>query len=122
MTTSDNQNPVAHSAGLPIAAVVLLSALIGFQSIPSDPDLWFHLADGRMILANGCVPSADPFSFTRANELWVPHSWLFDVLAATSWDRLGPRATEAVMALAYMVTFVVSFRIPQSHRESEARG
>ncbi|MCH8806683.1 MAG: hypothetical protein IH986_11415 [Planctomycetes bacterium] len=91
--------------------VVLLTALIGFQSIPSDPDLWFHLADGRMILANGCVPRADPFSFTRANELWVPHSWLFDVLAATSWDRLGPRTSEALMALAYMVTFVVLFRM-----------
>jgi hypothetical protein len=90
---------------------MLLTLLIGFMPMPVDPDLWFHLAGGERIVATGQVPRGDPFSFTRENAMWVPHSWLFDVGTALSWHHLGPRATEAVMALVFMLTAILSFSL-----------
>ena len=88
--------------------LVLLSLHLGFVPIARDPDLWFHLADGRHILATHAVPDTDPFSLTRQGQLWVPHSWLFDIGVSLSWQWMGPRATEAVMAVVYMMTMMVS--------------
>lgn len=96
---------------IPMSLVILLTLLIGFIPIPRDPDLWFHLADGDYILKHGQVPQADPFSFTKTSELWVPHSWLFDVAAALSWRDLGPRFTEVIMAFVFMSTMLISFHL-----------
>jgi hypothetical protein len=43
-----------------------------------DPDLWWHLANGRYILAHG-VPQTDVYSFTAVGHTWVVHEWLSDV-------------------------------------------
>ncbi|MBU0719140.1 MAG: hypothetical protein KJ749_12895, partial [Planctomycetes bacterium] len=96
---------------IPASVVILLTLLIGFTPIPSDPDLWFHLADGDYILKHGQVPQADTFSFTKTGELWVPHSWLFDVATTLSWRHLGPRSTEGIMAFVFMSTMLISFNL-----------
>lgn len=96
---------------LPAGILVVLATLVGFVALPADPDLWFHLADGEYILANGQVPQTDLFSFTRAGELWVPHSWLFDVIVTGLWHRLGPRAAEACLALVFMPAILLAFGI-----------
>lgn len=96
---------------LPLALTLILAVLIGFQPIPSDPDLWFHLASGERILAGDGVPRTDPFSFTRAGQPWTPHSWLFDAGVAAMWHEFGPRAAEAAFTLVYMLAFAVSFQI-----------
>ncbi|MCG3128003.1 MAG: hypothetical protein CHACPFDD_02876 [Phycisphaerae bacterium] len=96
---------------MPRAVAVVLAALIGFVPIPRDPDLWFHLADGEYILTHGHVPQRDPFSFTRRDAPWVPHSWLFDVLAAASFRTSGARGAEAGMALVFAGAIAISFEI-----------
>ena len=99
------------AAALPTAAVVLLALAIGFMPIPYDPDLWFHLADGRWIVRQWDVPQVDVFSFTRSGKLWVPHSWLFDVGVYLSWSRLGPRAAEGLMAVVFAGAMVLAYRL-----------
>jgi hypothetical protein len=96
---------------LPAAVLMLLTLLIGFMPLPIDPDLWFHLADGEYILGSHHVPTTDPFSFTRDGSVWMPHSWLFDMGTALSWHHVGPRATEAIMALAFMLAAILSFSL-----------
>lgn len=44
-----------------------------------DTDLWWHLANGRYILAHG-VPSTDVYSHTAVGHVWVVHEWLSDVI------------------------------------------
>jgi hypothetical protein len=46
----------------------------------TDPDLWWHLKTGQLILEHKSVPHTDPFSFTRAGQPWVAHEWLTEVL------------------------------------------
>src|SRR5579862_673066 len=46
----------------------------------SDPDVWWHLKTGQLIVESHTVPPTDPFSYTRAGQPWVAHEWLSDVL------------------------------------------
>lgn len=106
--TSNETHP---SLPLAAGACFILCLFVGFQPMPRDPDLWFHLAGGRYILQHAEVPQADPFSFTRHGELWVPHSWLFDVAVYLGWTHLGPRTAEAVAAVAFAAAMMFVFAI-----------
>lgn len=50
-----------------------------------DPDLWWHLRTGQWIAETGHIPHADPFSFTRAGNVWVSHEWLSEVVFYQIW-------------------------------------
>lgn len=45
-----------------------------------DPDIWWHLKTGELILANRSVPTTDPFSFTALGQPWTTHEWLSEVI------------------------------------------
>jgi hypothetical protein len=47
----------------------------------SDPDVWWHVRTGRLILDSG-VPHTEPWAFTALGRPWVPTAWLSDVLLA----------------------------------------
>jgi len=44
-----------------------------------DPDMWWHLRTGRLILEEG-IPRSDPFSFTVPGKGWITHEWLSEVI------------------------------------------
>jgi hypothetical protein len=46
----------------------------------TDPDVWWHLRTGQLIIQNHAVFHTDPYSFTRFGQRWVNHEWLSDVL------------------------------------------
>ena len=54
-----------------------------------DPDIWWHLRTGQWILQHHAVPATDPFSFYGADKPWVVYSWLFDIVMAGLYGRLG---------------------------------
>lgn len=68
---------------LPISYVqigVLLTALVVFPFVLRvDPDLWWHLRTGELILHSG-IPRHDPYSWTVAGKPWVAHEWLCELL------------------------------------------
>ncbi len=45
----------------------------------SDPDVWWHLRTGQLIVESHQVPHLDPYSFTRAGQPWINHEWLSQV-------------------------------------------
>jgi hypothetical protein len=63
---------------------LLFLVFLGFLFVVSarplvDTDLWWHLANGRYILAHG-VPAQDAYSYTAVGHVWVVHEWLADVV------------------------------------------
>jgi len=46
----------------------------------TDPDVWWHLRTGQIILQTRQVPHADPYSYTRLGAPWIDHEWLSQVL------------------------------------------
>jgi hypothetical protein len=59
---------------------LLFIAIFSLAAVPPiDPDLWWHLANGRLIVATGSIPHVDVYSFSAAGQPWVMHEWLADL-------------------------------------------
>ncbi|HEV2014607.1 MAG TPA: hypothetical protein VGR77_12110 [Candidatus Dormibacteraeota bacterium] len=59
---------------------LLFVAIFSLAAVPPlDPDLWWHLANGRLILSSGSIPQVDVYSFSAAGQPWVMHEWLADL-------------------------------------------
>ena len=63
-----------------------------------DPDLWWHLRTGELVLQRG-VPRSDSFSFTYAGEPWIAHEWLSDLLMWLVYEVAGFTGLSLVFAL-----------------------
>lgn len=46
----------------------------------TDPDLWWHLRTGQLILDTHSIPHADLYSFTRLGQPWIDHEWLSQIV------------------------------------------
>ena len=53
-----------------------------------DPDIWWHVRTGELILSSG-VPHSEPWAFTAQGRPWVPTAWLSDVMLAGLHDAFG---------------------------------
>jgi hypothetical protein len=60
-----------------VLKVLLFVAIFSLAAVPPlDPDLWWHLANGRLMLAVGGWPHTDVFSFSAQGHPWIVHEWL----------------------------------------------
>ena len=74
--------------------VLMLTLVYGASAVVTvapivDPDIWWHLATGRWVVAHHAVPVTDPFSAYGAGAPWVAYSWLFGVLLYALHECLG---------------------------------
>jgi len=85
--------------------MLLAAAAISTLQPVRSFDFWWHLASGRLMVAEGRLLQADPFSFTRAGTPWLNHEWLAQLVA-----YLGTRAAgEWFPALATLVCALLTF-------------
>jgi hypothetical protein len=71
-------------SGLFIAAVLVIMALPVTRTI-QDPDFWWHLRAGQLIIQHAGLLGNDPFTYTVANHHWTMHEWLNEVLFAVEF-------------------------------------
>ncbi len=57
------------------AAFAVWGFAVGSRPL-ADNSFFTHLATGRLLLEQGSIPSADPYSFTAAGTPWIVQSWL----------------------------------------------
>jgi hypothetical protein len=87
--------PTMHLATL----VFLLGGLwLGAQPL-DDPDVWWHVRTGRLILASG-IPRREPWAYTALGRRWVPTAWLSDVLFSLVRSAGGWRGVVVLRLLA----------------------
>jgi hypothetical protein len=71
-------------SGLFIAAVLVIIALPVTRTI-QDPDFWWHLRAGQLIIQHAGLLGNDPFTYTVANHHWTMHEWLNEVVFAVEF-------------------------------------
>jgi hypothetical protein len=76
----------------------------------TDPDIWWHLKTGQLMVVQKSVPHADSFSYTRAGEPWIAHEWLADVLLFEVQHNAGWGALIVAFALAIGAAFFLLYR------------
>ncbi|MGH2794881.1 MAG: hypothetical protein ACRDKG_11320 [Actinomycetota bacterium] len=55
----------------------------------SDPDLWWHMRTGRLILEQNAIPHADPYSYSLPGKEWVVQEWGSEVILHWLRDVFG---------------------------------
>jgi hypothetical protein len=86
-----------------------------------DPDLWWHLRTGQLIVETGHIPHADPFSFTRTGSPWVSHEWLSEVVFYGIWKSTGAAGLIIFSSVMTTAGFMLLYlRCPKQSRPSAA--
>jgi hypothetical protein len=75
----------------------------------SDPDIWWHLRTGQLIVETRAVPHTDPFSYTRSGHNWIAHEWLAEVLLYSLFIFGGKTALVLIFAVIIAATFLISY-------------
>ncbi len=100
MTAASLRRRLTGPAALPLLAALAVS-LPFLLDVEADPDLWWHVRTGALILEQGALPAADPFSFTAADAPWTNHEWGSDVLLAAVYRLGGGRGLVLWRALLF---------------------
>lgn len=87
-----------------LAAILIMAALV---SGLFDPDYFWHLATGRLILATASIPTTDPFSFSWNGRPWIPDQWLGDLVIAWLIDNLGVGVALVTFGLIAGSAFII---------------
>jgi len=80
----------------------------------ADPDFWWHLRTGQLIVQNHAIPHTDSFSFTNNGKPWVAHEWLSELFMYGLY-RLGSYGL-LIFAFSLLITgsfFLAYLRSPQ---------
>ncbi|MBX9582182.1 MAG: hypothetical protein K2X87_17900, partial [Gemmataceae bacterium] len=76
------------SAGLLVVQVLALAFVLA--AFPArNPDLWTHLAIGRLIAGGGYHFGQDPLAYTTAGQYWANHAWLSDLILYQLYTAFG---------------------------------
>lgn len=72
------------------------------KSFLNEADIWWHLADARILFATGHFIHQDPFAFSTAGKPWVNAEWLSEVpfWAGYRWKHLTGVFVVAWLAFA----------------------
>jgi hypothetical protein len=94
--------------------VLLLAAFVhphGLWSLLSDGDTGWHIRAGELVLATGHAPTADPFSFSRAQQPWFAWEWLADVVfaAVCRWRGVAAVAALAGITISLSASALLAF-------------
>jgi hypothetical protein len=101
--------------GVGLASIVAvlavgLGARIGLVPL-GDNSFLTHLATGRLILAEGAVPSSDPYSFTATGAPWVVQSWFASVVYGIAEELGGLRGVQVVIGVLSAVLAALLWRL-----------
>ena len=78
-------------------AVLLMAGMqLPLRQFWVDPDVWWHIKVGGVILSTHRWPSTDPYSFTAYGTHWIAYQWLGEVLLAMVSQRWGLRGLLAL--------------------------
>ena len=82
-----------------VLRTLLFAAVFSLAAVPPlDPDLWWHLANGRLIVTTASIPHVDVYSFSAAGQPWVMHEWLADLVMYLLYQLGGLPALVAIFA------------------------
>ncbi|MDO8682836.1 MAG: hypothetical protein Q7N50_05075 [Armatimonadota bacterium] len=75
----------------------------------NDPDIWWHLRTGELIVNSHSIPRVDPFSFTMFGHPWVLHEWMSEVVFWLTYSRFGFGGIVFLKGLLTCAIFSVMF-------------
>lgn len=90
----------------------LLIAFVGLVTLvaPTDPDVWWHLTNGNLILSSG-VPTHDVYSYTASGRPWFVQEWLTEVMMYGLKTVFGYGALSLFFGLLQALGALIVYRL-----------
>src|SRR3989338_5584805 len=85
-------------------AGALLAAFLFFLFPITDYDIWWHLAEGELML-KGQFPYTEVFSYTAEGAANLPNSWGFSALALLGYKAFGLDGLNLAKAVIGLLVF-----------------
>ncbi|HET6979070.1 MAG TPA: hypothetical protein VFI24_22240 [Pyrinomonadaceae bacterium] len=95
---------------VPIVLLSMVFVLAVRQSVSIDPDLWWHLKAGQVIVDARSIPHTDDFSFTKQGSEWVAHEWLSEVLMVGIYRLSGLVGLVTIFSLIIVAALLLVYR------------
>ena len=80
-----------------LGAMLVAASFVVVRAFNVDPDLWWHIKTGELILSTHKWATTDPYSYTSYGAPWMSCEWLGDVLLAAVYRLGGLRGLEALL-------------------------
>ena len=80
-----------------LGAMLVGASFVVVRAFNVDPDLWWHVKTGELILSTHKWATTDPYSYTSYGAPWMSCEWLGDVLLAAVYRLGGLRGLEALL-------------------------
>ena len=88
--------------------LVLLSCFILLIRPIGDPDFWWHIKTGQLILQVQTIPHVDSYSFSASGKPWIAHEWLAEVILFLTYHTGGITFTQIIFSLLTLIAFGLS--------------
>src|ERR1700733_5455631 len=82
-----------------LGALLVGATFTVVRSFSVDPDMWWHIRTGELILSTHRWATTDPYSYTAAGAPWMSCEWLGDVFFAVAYRLGGLRGLEVLLAV-----------------------
>jgi hypothetical protein len=99
---------ITSTRSLLIFIVLVLIFVAALQPV-TDPDFWWHLKTGQLIVQTKTIPHVDIFSYTRLGKEWVTHEWLSEVFIYGVFRLSGFAGLMVVFACLITVSFWITY-------------
>lgn len=94
-----------------LAAALLLIALRPLLTPIPPHDFWWHVATGRLTVAQGAVPTVDSFSYTRAGLPFYNQGWLAQVVMYGLYEFGGLALILIVQSFVIVLAYGLLLRL-----------
>lgn len=89
-----------NAAILCVLPMIFAATLNGNGNLLYDPDIWWHLANARVLATAHLFVRADPFTFTVLGQRWINWEWLPELIYWLSYRILALRGIYLVAWLS----------------------
>lgn len=70
-----------------------------------DPDYWWHVKTGELIIQNRQIPLFDTYSFTATGKPWIAHEWLSELFMFLLHDAGGIILSTIIFSVLILAAF-----------------
>mgnify|MGYP001616556236 FL=1 len=92
-----------------IATAAGAIAVFLFSLFPvTDFDIWFHLAEGKLMIQDWYFPYTDVFSYTAQGAENFPNSWGFTAFSYIAYTLVGLQGLNIIKALVVAAAFLAA--------------
>ena len=111
----DSAPPRLASPNVLVLTVAIYAMFLFSPRVLGDGDTFSHIATGEWMFAHRVIPRFDPFAFTTAGLVWVPHEWLAEIIMAVAWRAGGWVGVVWVTAACAALAIATMARLLERH-------